>query len=742
MAAAHNNVDLSMLLHSDKSRKSVDKEKLRLDEQVVNCIRCLAMDAVQNANSGHPGTPMAMAPVAYAIWSRLLRYDPEAPHWANRDRFVLSVGHASMLIYGLLHLAGVKEVDRETNRVLETPAVSLDDIKAFRQVDSKCPGHPEYAYTTGVETTTGPLGQGIANSVGMAAASKWFGATFNRPDFELFGYDVYALCGDGDLQEGVSHEAASLAAHWHLDNLCWVWDNNQITIEGNTAWAFSDDMATRFVAYGWNVIRVGDANDVQAMTRALGVFKLEKQRPTLIIVDSHIAWGAPTMQDSFTAHGTPLGDAEIAETKAVYKWPNEKFLVPEEVLKHFRGQLAERGGVERRTWEAQLAKYAEKYPKEASTLQHVLNGTLPDGWDEHCKEFKADAKGLATRQSSSECLNMVGKGVPWLMGGSADLATSCLTAFKFPGADDFMSPTSGWGHYGGRNMHFGIREHAMGSIINGLSLSGVRPFGSTFLVFSDYMKPPMRMSAIMEINPIWIFTHDSIGVGEDGPTHQPVEHLAALRSIPGLLTFRPCDANEVLEMWKYILPLKDDPVAVVLSRQAVPTLDRTKYGSATGVSRGGYIIAGGNLQPQLILMATGSEVALMLEAHAQLQAEGIKVRSVSFPCLELFQQQPQEYIESVLPSSCRARVSIEAATKDTWGTYIGIDGEHVGMITFGASGPIKQLQKVMGFTVDSVTAAAKRVMERQPRTMSSEADVLRARKKRRTNSFDGVNNGS
>lgn len=727
--SAHQNVDLDMLFHADKSRKSVDKERLHLDEQVVNCLRCLAMDSVQRANSGHPGTPMAMAPVAYAIWARMLRYDPQDPAWANRDRFVLSMGHASMLIYGLLHLAGVKEVDHD-GKILETPAVSLDDIKEFRQVNSKCPGHPEYHFTTGVETTTGPLGQGVSNSVGMAAASKWYAATFNRPDFELFGYDVYALCSDGDLQEGVSHEAASLAAHWKLDNLVWIWDNNQITIEGNTAWAFSEDLATRFIAYGWNVVRVGDANDVAALTRALQVFKREKFRPSLIIVDSHIAWGAPTMQDSFTAHGTPLGDKEIAETKAVYKWPNEKFLVTEEVLKHFQGQLEERGGAQRKQWEALRQKYAEKYPKEAAMLKAMLSSTLPEGWDAACKEFKADPKGLATRQSSSQCLNMVADGVPWLLGGSADLATSCLTGLK--GKPDFMNPSSGWGEYGGRNLHFGIREHAMGSIVNGMCISKLRPYASTFLVFSDYMKPPVRLSAIMEIPCIWIFTHDSIGVGEDGPTHQPVEHLAALRSIPGLMTFRPCDANEVLEMWKYIVPLKHDPVAVVLSRQAVPTLDREKYGSASGLCRGAYVLAGGGQQPEVILMATGSEVTLMLEAHNALTSEGLEVRSVSVPCLELFKQQPQEYIESVLPSSCRARVSIEAATKDTWGSFIGLDGEHVGMITFGTSGPLKHVQKQLGFTADAVIAAAKRVLERQPRTMTSEADVMRAWKKRKS----------
>jgi len=736
--AAHQNIDLDMLFRCQKDRKTVDKEALRLDEKVVNCLRCLAMDAVQTANSGHPGTPMAMAPVAYALWARVLRYDPKKPSWPNRDRFVLSMGHACMLIYGLLHLAGVQEEpecaegEEPDAAGPEAPlAVPLEDIKKFRQIDSKCPGHPEYRWTTGIEATTGPLGQGVANTVGMAMASKWYAATFNRPDFELFSYDVYALCGDGCLQEGLAHEAASLAGHLKLDNLCWIWDNNQITIEGNTSWAISEDVATRFIAYGWNVLRVGDANDVGALARAIAVFKREKHRPTFIVVDSHIAWGAPTKQDTFSAHGTPLGEAEISATKQIYDWPDEKFVVPEEVRCHFRDQLERNGGQQRRSWDELRRDYAKRYPEEAAVLGHCLAGTLPPDWDRFCcREFPASAKGLATRQSSSEVLNMVTQGVPWMLGGSADLGPSCLTTLKFQGAGDFMPPTSGWGSYAGRNFHFGIREHAMGSILNGMALSKLRPFGSTFLVFSDYMKPPIRLSSIMEIPCIWIFTHDSIGVGEDGPTHQPIEHLAALRSIPGLFTFRPCDANEVLEMWKYIASLKRDPVAVVLSRQNLPTLDREKFAAASGLRRGGYILAGMGLLPEVILMATGSEVHLMLEAHEKLTAQGVKVRSVSMPCLELFRQQPLEYVRSVLPEECRARVSIEAATKDTWGSYIGLDGEHVGMITFGCSAPIARLQKELGFTVEAVVAAAKRVIERQPRSMASEADVLRAWKRR------------
>lgn len=725
------------LLFRSKTEKAVDKVAIKKDEMVISCLRSLAMDAVQRANSGHPGTPMALAPVAFALWSRILRYDPLDPLWMNRDRFVLSAGHASMLLYGLLHMAGVRETDDGGKPLASGElAVSLEEIKNFRQYGSKCPGHPEYGETTGVETTTGPLGQGVATSVGMAMASKWMAATFNRPDFELFSYDVYALCGDGCLQEGVSAEAASLAGHLKLDNLCWIWDNNHITIEGNTAWAISEDIATRFIAYGWNVLRVGDANDVEALTRAFLSFKKEQERPTLIVVDSHIAWGAPTKQDTFSAHGTPLGEAEVSATKHIYGWPDEKFLVPDAALQHFQTMLEANGGSKRKQWEQKLVEYKVRYPEEGKTLQHMNEGTLPDGWDKSFKEFPADPKGKATRQSSSECLNMAGQGVPWLLGGSADLATSCLTVLK--GAPDFMPPASTWGNYSGRNLHFGIREHAMGSIMNGLAVSKLRPYGSTFLVFSDYMKPPIRMSAIMEMPTIYIFTHDSIGVGEDGPTHQPIEQLGALRSIPNLCTFRPCDANECLEMWRHIMPLRDTPVAVVLSRQPLPTLDRQKYASAEGVHKGGYTLAdaSSNGKPDLIIMATGSEVALMLEAHDALAAEGVKVRSVSMPCMELFKFQTDEYIESVLPLSCRARVSIEASRRDSWSGFIGLDGEHVGMISFGASGPIKSLQTALGFTVNAVKEAASRVMAGKPRSQSSRAAVLKdwkATKRRKIN---------
>jgi len=690
------------------------------DGRVVSCLRCIAMDAVQQANSGHAGTPMAMAPVAYALWSKFLRYDPLDPMWPNRDRFVLSMGHASTLLYGLLHLAGVREVGPDGKVHEDEFAVPLEEIKQFRQLHSKCPGHPEVGHTTGVECTTGPLGQGVASSVGMAIASKWKAAKFNRPGYEnLFDFDVYALAGDGCLMEGCSAEAASLAGHLKLDNLCWIWDNNQITIEGNTNLSISDDIPTRFLAYGWNVLRVGDANDVKALSRAFKSFKKEKERPTLIVVDSHIAWGAPTKQDTHEAHGGPLGVSEVAATKGVYNWPqDEKFLVPDDVKQHFQNQLANRGSAQCKKWRADLTSYKTTYPAEAAQIEHIINGSLPVDWDGFCKEFPASEKGLPTRQSSGEVMNMMAQGVPHLLGGSGDLGSSCLTTLKGSGIDHFMPPQSKLGNYGGRIFHFGIREHAMGAAMNGMALCNLRPFGSTFLAFSDYMKPTIRMSSMMQVGSIWIFTHDSIGVGEDGPTHQPAEQLTALRSIPGLLTFRPCDANEVLEMWKYSMPLPNQPVVFSLSRQALPTLDRTKYAPVSGLKKGAYQIAGDNVEPELILMASGSEVHLMLEAHEHLKAKGVKVRSISVPCIELFMQQSEEYQDTLLPRTCRARVSIEAATRESWGFLTGLDGEHVGVNRFGASAPIKNVQKEFGFTKEGVLAAAQRVMDKNGVTVA------------------------
>ena len=674
-----------------------------LDALSVNTIRTLAMDAVQQANSGHPGTPMAMAPVAYTLWQRHLRFDPDDPIWPNRDRFVLSMGHASMLLYSLLHLAGVKAVNPKYE-TLGDLSVTLDDIKRFRQLDSKCPGHPEYRWTSGVETTTGPLGQGVATSVGMAMAGKWLAARFNRPDYALFDFNVYALGGDGCLMEGISHEAASLAGHLRLDNLCWIYDNNHISIEGSTALALSDDVATRFLGYGWAVERVGDANDLSMLHRAFDTFGQTTGRPTLIIVDSHIGYGAPHKQDSHAAHGEPLGEDEIRLTKKFYGWPEDaKFLVPDGVREHFAMHMGARGARLREEWMTLFEAYTTKYKKDADALQRMQRRELPDGWDKALPSFPTDAKGLAGRDASAKVLNALAPAVPWLIGGSADLAPSTKTRLTFEAAGDFESGT-----YAGRNFHFGVREHAMGAILNGMSLSKLRPYGSGFLIFSDYGRAPIRLASIMEIPVIYIFTHDSIGVGEDGPTHQPVEQLVSLRAIPGLITLRPADANEVAESWRVILQLQHKPTVLVLSRQALPTLDRAKYASAAGVARGGYVLAeaaGG--APQAILIATGSEVSLCLSAHEQLAAAGIRTRVVSLPSWELFEAQPDEYREAVLPPSITARVAVEQASTLGWSRYVGTSGRVVGMQTFGASAPLKELQKKFGFEPDQIAAAVR-----------------------------------
>jgi transketolase len=674
-----------------------------LDRLTIDTIRTLSMDAVQQANSGHPGTPMAMAPVAYTLWQRHLRFDPNDPVWPDRDRFVLSMGHASMLLYSLLHLAGVKAVNPKYE-TLGQLSVTLDDIKRFRQLDSKCPGHPEYRWTSGIETTTGPLGQGVATSVGMAIASKWLAATYNRPGFDMFGFRTYALAGDGCMMEGISHEAASLAGHLQLDNLCWIYDNNKITIEGHTHLAFSEDVATRFVGYGWNVTRVGDANDVEMMDRAYKLAANTKGRPTLIIVDSHIGYGAPTKQDSHAAHGEPLGEEEIRLTKKFYGWPeNEKFHVPQGVPEHFASIMGKRGGELRSQWMAKLEGYRAKYPQEADALARMQKRELPEGWDKDIPVFPPDAKGAAGRDASQKVLNAVAKNLPWLIGGSADLAPSTKTRLTFDGAGDFLAD-----NYAGRNFHFGIREHAMGAIMNGLSLSKVRPYGSGFLIFSDYGKAPIRLAAIMEIPVIYVFTHDSIGVGEDGPTHQPVEQVLSLRAIPGLITLRPADANEVAECWRHILPLRHEPVAFILTRQALPTLDRTKYASAAGVAKGAYILADApDGKPECILIGTGSEVALCLTAHEQLVKEGIKSRVVSMPSWELFEHQSPEYQNEVLPPSVTARVSVELGTTLGWRRYVGTTGKTIGMHTFGASAPLKELAKKFGFEPEKVAAAAR-----------------------------------
>jgi transketolase len=674
-----------------------------LDATCINTIRTLSMDAVQAANSGHPGAPMALAPVAYCLWQQFLRFDPQDPIWPNRDRFVLSAGHASMLLYSLLHLTGVKAVSKDYETLGE-PSVPLEAIKRFRQLGSRCPGHPEYRWTSGVETTTGPLGQGLANSVGMAFAGRWLAARYHRPGFEdLIDYNVYALCGDGCIMEGISAEAASLAGHLKLANLCWIYDNNHITIEGNTALAFSDDVATRFLGHGWNVTRVGDANDLEMLARAFRTFLATRDRPTLIIVDSHIAYGSPNKQDTSAAHGEALGEQEVRLTKRNYGWPEDaRFLVPDGVYDHFRGGIGKRGKELRDAWFSRVKEYRARYPELADEFYRIMHRQLPEGWDKGLPTFETDPKGLATRDASGKVLNALGKNVPWLMGGSADLGPSCKTRLTFDGAGDFSADNPG-----GRNLHFGIREHAMGAVLNGMALVKVRAYGSTFLIFSDYAKPAIRLSALMELPVVYVFTHDSIGVGEDGPTHQPIEQIASLRSIPGLIVLRPADAGEVVEAWKVIMKLHHQPAALILTRQAVPTIDRSKYASASGVSRGAYVLADApDGKPDVLLLASGSEVALCLDAHEQLKAEGVKARVVSMPSWELFDDQPQDYRDLVLPPKVTARVSVEQASTFGWAKYVGATGHSVGMRSFGASAPLKDLTKKFGFSPEHVVIAA------------------------------------
>jgi transketolase len=673
-----------------------------IDTISINTIRTLCMDAVQQANSGHPGTPMAMAPVAYVLWQDFLRFDPEDPIWPNRDRFILSAGHASTLLYSLLHLTGVKAVNRKYETLGEL-SVPLADLKNFRQLESRCPGHPEYRWTSGVETTSGPLGQGVATSVGIALASNWLAARYNKPNFQLFGYDVYALAGDGCMMEGISGEAASLAGHLGLSNLCWIYDNNHITIEGHTSLAFSEDVAGRFLAYGWNVQRVSNANDLDLLREAFDHFKKTTDRPTLIIVDSHIGYGAPTKQDTSAAHGEPLGEEEIKATKRRYGWPEDaKFLVPPEVPEDFKAKLGARGGKLRGDWMTLFSAYEKEFPEFAAETLAIQHREPPKGWDAEIPTFPADAKGIASRDSSGKVLNAISKHHPWLVGGSADLSPSTKTRLTFEGAGDVRRDS-----LGGRNIHFGIREHAMGAILNGLALAKLRAFGSGFLIFSDYGKGSLRLAAIMELPVIYVFTHDSIGVGEDGPTHQPVEHLAALRSIPGLVDIRPCDANEVAEAWRVILELKHEPVALILSRQALPTLDRSKYAPASGIRRGAYILSdAADGKPDVLLMATGSEVSLCTGAQDELSKQGVQARVISMPSWKLFEDQDDAYRESVIPSSIRARVSVEQAARFGWERYVGIDGARIGMRTFGESAPLQKLVKKFGFTVDAVVAAA------------------------------------
>ena len=672
------------------------------DTQCINTLRTLAMDAVQKANSGHPGTPMGLAPVGYTLWSRFLRYHPEHPDWPNRDRFVLSVGHASMLLYSLLHLAGVVEIDAHGQRSGQL-AVSLDDIKQFRQIGSKTPGHPEYRMTTGVETTTGPLGQGCANSVGMAMAERWLAERFNRDGQVLFDYDVYTLCGDGDMMEGISSEAASLAGHLKLDNLCWIYDNNTISIEGHTELAFSEDVIQRFQAYGWHTVHVTDANDLQALSVALETFKANTGAPTLIVVDSVIGYGSPHKHNTAAAHGEPLGEDEIRLTKAAYGWPQDSsFLVPEEARTVLRDALYERAEPLYAEWNQSLAALD---PQRADELQRMRAGEMPEQWQAHLPSFAADAKGVASRASGGEVLNAFAQQIPWLLGGSADLSPSTKTNLTFDGAGRFSADD-----YSGRNLHFGIREHAMGAIANGMALSYLRPYTSTFLVFSDYMKPPIRLAAIMELPVIFVFTHDSIGVGEDGPTHQPIEHLTQLRATPGLLTLRPGDANETLELWKVALAQTHRPSCVVLSRQPLPTLDRTQYAAACGAAKGAYVLASAQ-EPEVILIGTGSEVSLAVAAYEQLKGEGIAASVVSMPSWELFEDQDQAYRDSVLPPAVKARVVVEQAGPLGWDRYVGQTGAKVVMNSFGASAPLAKLQEKFGFTLDNVVKLAKQQVQ-------------------------------
>ncbi len=678
-----------------------------IDKLCIDTIRTLSMDAVQKAKSGHPGTPMAMAPVAYTLWQDRLRFDPMDPTWPNRDRFVLSIGHASMLLYSLLHLSGTRRIGEHGPTQQE--AVSLDDIKQFRQLSSVTPGHPEYSYTSGVETTTGPLGQGCANSVGMAMAERWFANRYNKPGFPLYDYRIYALCGDGDMMEGVSGEAASTAAHLKLSNLVWIYDSNRITIEGATNLAFSEDVAARFAAYGWHVLHVDDANDTGAFLQALREAEGVADRPTFILVHSVIGYGAPKKAGTREAHGEPLGEEEIRAAKRSYGWPEDaQFLVPPGVREHFDTGMGARGHRLRTAWMDMLARYRKEYPDLAAELDMMDHQQLPDGWDADIPSFPADAKGLATRDSSQKVLNAIAPHVPWLVGGAADLAPSTKSNMTFQGAGSFEADS-----YGGRNLHFGIREHAMGSICNGMALSGLRAYGSGFLIFSDYMKPPIRLAAIMELPVIYIFTHDSIGVGEDGPTHQPVEQLVALRSIPGLIVLRPADANEVAECWRVAMKQHEKPVALILSRQALPTIDRSKYGAASGVDRGAYIVADSDGTPDVILMGTGSELTLCLGAHDALLAEGVKSRVVSMPSWELFESQDDTYKNEVLPNSVIGRVAVEQAAVMGWDRYVGWGGQVIGMHTFGASAPAGDLQKKFGFTPDKVLEAARAQAKRR-----------------------------
>lgn len=669
----------------------------------INTIRTLSMDGVQAANSGHPGTPMALAPVTYQIWTQNMVYDPGKPEWINRDRFVLSCGHASMLLYSIIHLAGIRGVDKH-GKVIDRESLTIEDLKKFRQLNSPCAGHPEYGYAAGIETTTGPLGQGVGNSVGMAIASKHLAGRYNKPGYELFDFDVYALCGDGDMMEGVACEAASIAGHLKLSNLCWIYDDNGITIEGHTDLAFSENMSEKFRGLGWHTIRVTDANDLTSLQKAFDEFKATTDRPTLIIVNSVIGFGSPNKANTHGAHGAPLGDEEIKLTKKNYGWPeNEKFLVPAGVREHFAEKIAGRGKPASDAWDAMFAKYTKEYPKEAAEIAALVDRKLPEGWDAGLKPFAGDAKGMATRVSSGKVLNMLSAHIPQLIGGSADLAPSTMTLIDSEGDFSHLN-------FAGRNMRFGIREHGMAAVLNGMSLCGLRPYGATFFVFTDYLRPSMRLSSIMHQPVLYVLTHDSIGLGEDGPTHQPVEHLAACRAIPGLYVFRPGDANEVLYCYRAAMQLSNHPTAMVLSRQNVPTMDPAKFGDTSGAQKGGYVVSDCKGTPKAILIGTGTELSLCIKAQEELANQGIAVRVVSMPCMELFDEQPKSYRDEVLPPSVGLRLACEAGLRLGWDKYLGMDGLFVGMTGFGASGPADQLYKHFKITAEQIVLQIKNAL--------------------------------
>jgi transketolase len=683
--------------------------KEELDQLAINTIRTLSIDAVQQAKSGHPGTPMALAPLVYTLWNRVMRFDPKDPIWPNRDRFLLSNGHASMLLWSVLFLTETRAVNAEYER-LGKPSITLDDIRHFRQLGSKAPGHPEYHWTSGVEATTGPLGQGIAMSVGMAIARKWLAGRYNRPGFDIFDYDIYAVCGDGDLMEGVGSEAASLAGHLRLDDLCWIYDNNHISIEGKTRITFTEDVAARFLGYRWNVLRVGDANDLPRIEDALAIFRKTQGRPTLIILDSHIGYGSPHRVDTAAAHGEPLGEDEVKLAKRAYGWPEDaKFLVPDGVREQFDDGIGARGADARRRWEALFAAYRKQFPELAAEIDQMQRRELPANWGRDLPSFSPDPKGIAGRDASGKVLNALAQNIPWLVGGAADLAPSTKTTLKVPGAGDLEAENPG-----GRNLHFGVREHAMAAVVNGLSLSKLRAFGASFLIFSDYARPAIRLSAIMELPTIFVFSHDAMGDGEDGPTHQPVEQLVSLRAIPGLVVLRPGDANEVVEAYRYILQLRHEPAVLALSRQPLPTFDRSKYASAAGVARGAYVMAdarGGS--PEIILIASGSEVSLVVDAHEALASRGIRSRIVSMPSWEIFEHQPQSYRDDVLPPGVKARIAVEQGAVLGWERYVGASGRVIGMKTFGASAPLKELQRKFGFEPERVVATAMELLGRK-----------------------------